>query len=496
MGLETPTVGLQVQPLGAARSTFDGQSAVEAMIAAFRNGQVTTADLIERATKMPALRQAVTDATDPEQVAARKKILVENASQEAITTEANKFALKQAQDLAKIPVQVRAKIEDLAKHGALDPSFSAASYDENQKKVIDARWNSLQKWKRQAELATATLKTVEEKEDYDEAHNPLGKRPVIGQRRVNDAAHSSLQKYSAAYATPTSFNDWLKDGSPEPNTDLINAPKGTTVYTPAPTPGATPGLKVIPANAPTGSAAAKLAGNVLPGTSTLTVQPADPTLIGTPPLAKPASVPRLTEKQSSAAYFGARALETNSVLKTLQEKGFDPASAGAWAQSTFAKGPLQALKSQDIKAYDLAKEAWLQGLLRMESGAAISQKEQGWYDRTFFPVIGDGPEVQEQKASLRNSLEKTASMIAENDELGEKALIKIEGEAEQFHKNYTSGNLVGTPAYSKAIGENAKPITIGGKPTTYIQQGNRFFVPDPALAQKTNAPAKIAVTPK
>lgn len=495
MGLETPTVGLQVQPLAAPRSTFDSQSAVNDMIAAFRNGQVTTADLIERATKMPALRQQVADVTDPAQVAARKQILLENASQEALATEANKFALKQANDLAKIPASIRAKADDLAKHGALDPNFSAASYDENQKAIIEARWNSLQKWKRQAEMAATTLNTVKEAEVYDAAHNPLGKRPVVGQKRVNDAAHSSLQKYVAAYATPASFNDWLKDGAPEPNTDLINAPKGATVYLPAATPGAVPTLQKFPEGAPTREAAAKLAGDVLPGQSTLTVEANDPSAIGTPRIEAPKD-PKLTEKQVTSLTFTARAKEANTVFDKLKSTSdFDPTSIWTWFQNTFFRGPLLHFKDQEVREFNSAKELWLQGLLRMESGAAISAKEQNWYESVFFPVLGDGDEVVKQKASMRNAVEQAARLAAQNADLGDSAMRKLEGAHEEFFKNYKSGNLAGTPAYNEKHGASTRPVTLGGKPTTYTQIGTKYFVPDPAQ-QKTNTPTKLKVDPK
>jgi len=488
MGLETPAAGLQViQQNVQPGANYNPVGATAAMIEAFRNGQISTQDIIERQAKLPALQAAVTQATDPAQVAARRQAVIEAGTQASLQTQKEQFELKNAQDLAKIPPTVRQKAAELAQHGALDPNFSAAAYDDNQRAIIEARWNSLQDWKRQSEQAKSTLDTVKSAPDFDKAHNPLGDTPQINNRRVNDAAHSSLQKYVANYATPTSFNDWLKDGAPKPGLDLISAPKGDTVIRPSPQGGA-PKLQVMPVGAPTLAAAAKLSGDVLkPGQSTLDVAAVDETLAGTPP----PNVPHQrinTQSQQAAQFFLTRGVDSDKTISELSQS-FDPTSVSNWAQNAFFRGPLEALKGEDLKRYNVAKADWSQGLLRLESGAAISAKEQAWYENVFFPQIGDTKGVVADKDRMRKSMTQAAGMIAANAELGFQKVADVQKNVETKEVEWAVTN-----ALAKQSSTSTQPAKLSnGKiiNTFTAKDGSLRYYPD--SQSKTN---KITVAPK
>lgn len=127
--------------------------------------------------------------------------------------------------------------------------------------------------------------------------------------------------------------------------------------------------------------------------------------------AKPGDVARPTEVQMRAQNALARFATSGDILDSLEKEGFDPTSIGNWMNSFLP----EVLKSGDRKAYDAAVNAWSQGLLRLESGAAISHHEQSWYNRAFFPQVNDPPNVVEEKRNLRNSIER---VIAEQAQAG------------------------------------------------------------------------------
>jgi len=67
-----------------------------------------------------------------------------------------------------------------------------------------------------------------------------------------------------------------------------------------------------------------------------------------------------------------------------------------WAQT--APNSLQTAEAQQ---YRNAADQWIRAKLRKESGAVIAADEMAQEYTTFFPVVGDGPEVVEQKRVAR-----------------------------------------------------------------------------------------------
>jgi hypothetical protein len=115
-----------------------------------------------------------------------------------------------------------------------------------------------------------------------------------------------------------------------------------------------------------------------------------------------------TEKQILAKSSMGRFATSAEIQEELARRQFNPASVGTYIYEHLP----EFFRSENVKLYQAAKNAWSQGVLRMESGAAISSKEQSWYEGTFFPKVGDSSTVQSAKATLRADMEKVISDIA------------------------------------------------------------------------------------
>lgn len=129
-----------------------------------------------------------------------------------------------------------------------------------------------------------------------------------------------------------------------------------------------------------------------------------------------------TETQQKALGALVRGLASEDALLNSAQKdpNFDPASVKSKLRMDAYKGgtigQLAATVGQITpaeRAYASASNAWIQGLLRAESGAAIAAKEQTWYEQTFFPAVGDPMAIQQQKANLRKAIEQTFEQVIE-----------------------------------------------------------------------------------
>lgn len=139
-----------------------------------------------------------------------------------------------------------------------------------------------------------------------------------------------------------------------------------------------------------------------------------------PPKSTAAGLTHYTETQQKALGALVRGLASQEILLNQQEKttGFNPADIKSQLRmSAYERGTLGQIAAsigqmtESERKYASASQAWLQGLLRAESGAAIATREQDWYRSTFFPVAGDTPAVQAQKAGLRKSMETTFEQV-------------------------------------------------------------------------------------
>jgi hypothetical protein len=107
----------------------------------------------------------------------------------------------------------------------------------------------------------------------------------------------------------------------------------------------------------------------------------------------------LTEGQSKSLLFGTRLKAANDIFDELAQQGVNTSTIGS--QAPLIGGLVTALSGEDNQKLEQVKRNFLTGLLRLESGAAIGQDEFAMANKQYFPQIGDGPQVIEQKRKNR-----------------------------------------------------------------------------------------------
>jgi hypothetical protein len=123
-----------------------------------------------------------------------------------------------------------------------------------------------------------------------------------------------------------------------------------------------------------------------------------------------ATVPKApTEAQQRAELALSRFATSGDILNSLKQSGYNPTSIGSWMNSLLP----EILKSGDRKQYEAAVNLWSQGLLRLESGAAISRPEKAWYEKAFFPQVNDPESVLNAKEAARHDVERMVAEIAQ-----------------------------------------------------------------------------------
>lgn len=162
---------------------------------------------------------------------------------------------------------------------------------------------------------------------------------------------------------------------------------------------------------------------------------------GTKPVAgKPPSTSQFT-----AAGFAKRLEQAQGVFDELEVLGFDPTTTAAAAQraDVFGLGVPEAFKSQEAKRQDQAERNFVNAVLRRESGAAISPEEFISAEKQYFPRIGDGDDLLEQKKENREIIFNTLKSEA--------------GQA--FDQIDEQGGFVDASTASVVSTEEADPVT-------------------------------------
>lgn len=124
----------------------------------------------------------------------------------------------------------------------------------------------------------------------------------------------------------------------------------------------------------------------------------------------------LTESQGNATGFGLRAQKANDLLIGLENDGtFGKGSQLKQGLGTvpLIGGVLETLANKALPAdqqkYEQAQRDFVNAVLRKESGANINKEEFENARKQYFPQIGDGPDVIEQKRKNRaNSIQSLA----------------------------------------------------------------------------------------
>jgi hypothetical protein len=194
------------------------------------------------------------------------------------------------------------------------------------------------------------------------------------QKPTTDNMPSSVQEYNFArqQGFKGTFEDWKK----------LNKQEGVTVNYGAPMAALdAQGNPVFIQPSKTGGAPA-----VIPGF----------TPEGKPP----------TEAQAKSGAFGSQMQTASNEFERLQKEGFDPTSVGAQVSTALAGTPLTALADPKAQQANQAQQQWAEAYLRFKTGAAATEGEVIRNMRTFFPQIGDKPEVIAQKARMRKQAEQ------------------------------------------------------------------------------------------
>jgi hypothetical protein len=116
-----------------------------------------------------------------------------------------------------------------------------------------------------------------------------------------------------------------------------------------------------------------------------------------------------TEGERISAGFAHRMVATAGILGALEKKGEGKPEI---LEALLSKAPIvgkaasNIFSSEDRQKYRQAQEDWVRAKLRKESGAVIGDDEMDREIRTYFPQIGDGKKVIEQKADARKTAEQ------------------------------------------------------------------------------------------
>jgi len=111
---------------------------------------------------------------------------------------------------------------------------------------------------------------------------------------------------------------------------------------------------------------------------------------------------KFSEVQTKAGGFADRVVRSNKILNDLEDtEGFEPATLFSHIAASIPLGG-NALLSQDKQRYEQAKRDFVTAVLRLESGAVISDSEFETEGKKYFPQVGDGPDVIAQKREARN----------------------------------------------------------------------------------------------
>ncbi len=110
------------------------------------------------------------------------------------------------------------------------------------------------------------------------------------------------------------------------------------------------------------------------------------------------------EAQNRAAGFAGRMIFSNTRMNELEQQGFDPVNIIDSTKDNLPFVPEfleRMLQSTKYKLYKANKINFSTAQLRRETGAVINESEIVWINETYFPQLGEGPEVAALKKEAR-----------------------------------------------------------------------------------------------
>jgi hypothetical protein len=444
----------QIDPsslVGRADSEVVGPRATSALIDAFRSGLVTADDILQRTgelgkTKKKAELMSLQEQMSPEAQQARglARQAQSAQNQQIVDTAGLAKQAKETELQAAIwkaqaaPGDYELKLNALTRAGISVPVSLEGGLNDAQRAQIDQEFADLSDYTTQQAMADQYIKGTDAKDlnlkHTDAAGNVIEEVRPGGMILGPDRQPISPEKFKQAVQyRQTPYNLWKAQGKNKFG-NLFGAAGAVTA----------PAAPVDPAAA--ARARAQMVNAGMPSAQAVSIPDsqvvAPRSVSATKPVVSAASIPEvgsitpgggivtttkeagldatkpLHETQVRALNSIARATSANQVLTNLEAKGFDPTSTVTQARlAAYQSGTLGQLVAKlgqitpDEQAWSSAVNNWSQGILRAESGAAITPKEQAWYERTFFPVLGDSPEVQQQKKGFRKAIESSMQQV-------------------------------------------------------------------------------------
>lgn len=134
---------------------------------------------------------------------------------------------------------------------------------------------------------------------------------------------------------------------------------------------------------------------------------------------------KLTERQSQMALFGSQMAAAQPVFDTLEQGGFDPAGISQFL-ATQGGDIGNFFNTPEGRQYNAAKNAWAEGVLRIQTGAAATQPEIDRVTNTYFASVGDDASTIAFKRQLReayaNSLGLASGGLVNPNEMADSVL--------------------------------------------------------------------------
>lgn len=403
-----------------------GTPAVEALSNAFNKGFITTDDIMSRvggkAHKKAQLedlmvQQATEDVMDPSQATGRKAI-----------------AMQQEQAVSRA-----------LNAGAPIPQTEDGKVDFNS---LFQMVPQIAQWERAEQTRQQQLQELNESFSNRAKADPTKPRPIFlswkGSQEVSDAEFLAERQRLIA---PQHFTEMFPQGATSTAAGgaqgIAPAPAGTIIGQPV----GDPGMRNIDGTERPPVAAQPAPSGAGPGAAGLgqAVQPAQPAAgqaapgyfgeqgwkvvgrdaSGFPIYADSKGSDRVPTEAEQKAFLATGRQQVESLMTAIEDMSqqdgkFDITGKSEGLRKWIAdKLPNwvpyfgRENLSNEQKLYDSASSAWIQGLLRLESGAAISVPEERSYRNTFLPQTGDTYAVVKLKREMRRNVASKIDMLSE-----------------------------------------------------------------------------------
>jgi hypothetical protein len=124
----------------------------------------------------------------------------------------------------------------------------------------------------------------------------------------------------------------------------------------------------------------------------------------------------LTDAQSKALLFGNRMAAAENIFGELAKEGVNASVPGS--RAPLIGGVINALQPESRQRLDQAKRDFINAVLRRESGAVISDSEFDNAEKQYFPQIGEGAAIIEQKRKARELAQRSIEVEVPESQRG------------------------------------------------------------------------------